>query len=85
MSRKKIRSQMNIARKRGYNELELLRVREIAKKQAEIITEEAEKIAMEKAFILMLGIPLNILFHEHWKKSAKKRMPQFIRDCLSLY
>ena len=83
--KKKIRSQMNIARKKGYNELDLLQVREIARKQAEKMTEEAEKIAREQSFLLMLGIPLNILMHDYWKKSAKKRMPQFIRECISLY
>lgn len=85
MSKKKIRSQMNVARKRGCTATDLLYVREIARKEADKMAEEAEKIAMEKSFLLMLGIPLNILFHDYWKKSAKKRLPQFIKEVLSLY
>ena len=82
---KKVKNQMRKAKQQGMSNIDLLRMQEIAKREANRMSDEAEKIATEKAFLLMLGIPLNILFHDYWKKSAKKRMPQFIKEVLSLY
>lgn len=65
--------------------MEIARMRAIAKKEADKMADEAEKIATEKAFLFMLGIPLNILLHEYWPKSAKKRFPKFIKEVISLY
>ena len=41
--------------------------------------------AFEKAFILMLWIPMNVLATDYWEKSAKKRMPEFVDKVTSLY
>ena len=34
---------------------------------------------------MMLVIPVNVLISDYWEKSAKKRIPKFVDDCLSLY
>ena len=82
---KKVKNQMRKAKQQGMSNVDLLRMREIARVEANRMQEAAEKEALEKAFLLMLGIPLNILLHDYWKKSAKKRLPQFIKECISLY
>ena len=72
---------MQMARQRGISNLDLLRMREIARKEAE----KMENEATEKAFLYMLAIPLNVLVNDYWSKSAKKRAPKFIEDVISLY
>ena len=44
-----------------------------------------EKRAIEKAFLFMLAIPLNVLVADYWEKSAKKKLPKFINECQKLY
>ena len=54
----------------------------------EALEEHTDKLmrqAIDKAFIYMVGIPLDVLFHEHWQKSAKKKAPAFVDQVLSLY
>ena len=41
--------------------------------------------AIERAFILMIYIPMNILAVDYWEKSAPKRMPEFMNKVTSLY
>ena len=77
----KSRKQQIRARRMGMSNVDLLMVKESAKKAAKTI----EKEATEKAFLYMLAIPLNVLFNDYWKKSAKKRAPKFIEDVMSLY
>ena len=69
------------ARKKGMSELDILRMRELARKEAMKMQGEA----IEKSFLYMLAIPLNVLVNDYWPKSAKKRAPQFIEDVISLY
>ena len=76
-----IKKQMQMTKKRGMNNVDLLRMREIAKKEAE----KMEIEATERAFLYMLAIPLNILFHDYWQKSAKKRAPKFIEEVTKYY
>ena len=33
----------------------------------------------------MLAIPLNVLFHEYWQKTAKKKAPKFVEEVIKLY
>lgn len=77
----KVKSQMRKAKKQGLSANDLWRMKEIAKKQAL----EMEAVAIEKAFLYMLAIPLNILVNDYWPKTAKKRAPEFIQKVLSLY
>ena len=39
----------------------------------------------EEVFKRMLIIATNILIADFWPKSAKKRIPEFIERCMSLY
>lgn len=41
--------------------------------------------AVDVAFALMLQIPTNILSRCYWEKSAKRKIPIFIDECISLY
>ena len=34
---------------------------------------------------MMLVIPVNVLVSDYWQKTAKKRIPKFVEDCMSLY
>jgi hypothetical protein len=77
----RVKKQMAIAKKKGMSPVELLRMREIARKEAE----KMENEATEKALLYMLAIPLNVLVSDYWPKSAKKRAPKFVEDVLSLY
>ena len=77
----KARKQHIKARNMGMSNVDLLMVKESAKKVAKTI----EKEATEKAFLYMLAIPLNVLFNDYWQKSAKKRAPKFIEDVMNLY
>lgn len=43
------------------------------------------EIAIEKAFMLMIWIPINLLASDYWEKSAKKRIPEFTAKVMSLY
>lgn len=77
----RVKKQMAIARKKRMDPVELLRMREIARKEAE----KMENEATEKAFLYMMAIPLNVLVSDYWPKSAKKKAPEYIKKVLSLY
>lgn len=54
--------------------------------QIDQIKQQAVEEAVDKAFFLMLALPCEVLANEgYWEKSAKKKMPKFIDDILSLY
>lgn len=46
---------------------------------------KAIEIATDKAFLLMIWIPINILASDYWEKSAKKRIPEFTEKAMNLY
>jgi hypothetical protein len=68
-------------RKMGFNNNQISVILESSNKKAE----ELQRIAKEKAFLYMLAIPLNVLVNDYWEKSARKRIPRFIEDVISLY
>lgn len=76
-----MKNQINKARKAGISNVDLMRMKEVAKKEAK----KMESDAVEKAFLYMLAIPLNVLVHDYWSKTAKKKAPKFIEDVISLY
>lgn len=39
----------------------------------------------EEIFKMMLVFPTNLLINDYWPKTAKKRIPTFVEDVLSLY
>jgi uncharacterized protein YdiU (UPF0061 family) len=48
--------------------------------------DDAIEVMAERAFILMLALPLEVLITEnYWKKSAKKKLPKFMDEVLRLY
>lgn len=53
--------------------------------QIDKIKEDAVDEAIDVAFALMLAVPTNVLARCYWEKSAPKRIPQFLDECLSLY
>jgi len=67
--------------KKGLSNIDLFKLREIAKTEARKMQTEAT----EKAFLYMLAIPLNVLVSDNWSKSAKTKAPKFIKDVISLY
>lgn len=77
----KAHKQMQKAKHVGMNNIDIARMKAIAKKEAE----KMEQVATEKAFLYMLSIPLIILFEDYWQKTAKKKAPKFIEDVASLY
>ena len=81
MAKNRVFNSMQKARKKGMSELDILKMRELARKEAMKMQTEA----IEKSFLYMLAIPLNVLVNDYWPKSAKKRAPQFIEDVISLY
>lgn len=54
--------------------------------QIDQIKQQAVEEAVDKAFFLMLALPCEVLANEnYWEKLAKRKMPKFIDDILSLY
>lgn len=49
------------------------------------IKNDAVEEAVDTAFALMLVIPTNILANLYWEKSASKRIPIFLDECMSVY
>jgi hypothetical protein len=58
----------------------------LTQEQIDQIKQEAKNEAVDIAFTLMLAIPLEVLQGEgYWEKTAKKRLPKFLDEVLSLY
>jgi hypothetical protein len=81
VAKSKRQQQIARMRKMGFNNNQIGVVLESASKKAE----ELQRIATEKSFLYMLAIPLNVLVNDYWEKSARKRIPKFIEDVISLY
>lgn len=65
----------------GLSNIDIAMMKESARKAAE----EAQKQAMEQAFMLMIWIPINVLAADYWEKTANKRIPEFTDKLASLY
>lgn len=77
MAKSKLQSQIQRAKKAGLSNVEFARIQENARKTAERVTQEMEQRAVEKAMLLFLKVGCEILAHDYWEKSAKKRIPEF--------
>ena len=53
--------------------------------QIDKIKADAVNEAVDVSFALMLAVPTNVLARCYWEKSATKRIPNFLEECLSLY
>ena len=82
---------MNRAELRRQKKLEAKKdkIYHLTQSQIDKIKEDAKKDAMPDAvdvsFGLMLAVPTNVLARCYWEKSAPKRIPQFLDECLSVY
>lgn len=73
--------QIRRAQQAGLTNNDIWRMKEIAKKQAKAMQNEA----VEMSFLFMLAIPLNVLVADYWPKAPKKKLEKFIEDVISLY
>ena len=76
-----MKKQIQRARRGGMTNLDILRVREIAKRE----TKEMEARAVETAFVHLLSMVLGVLASDYWPKTAEKRLPEFEKKVFSLY
>lgn len=60
-------------------------VRERIKNDLNRVREEAKNEAVDTAIILLLTLPLEVLMDHYWKKSYKKRIPEFTNHVLDYY
>lgn len=66
-----------------YEELEKIRKQEYDRAR-KTIQDKSDQIA-EDILKMMIVIPTNVLINDYWEKTAKKRIPQFVEDCMDLY
>lgn len=55
------------------------------KAEVETIRKQARDEAVDIAITLMLALPLKALKDKYWVKTAKRRLPKFLDNVLSLY
>lgn len=60
-------------------------IRAGVKAEVENIRKQARDEAVDTALTLMLALPLEVLKDKYWVKSAKRRLPKFMDNVLSLY
>ena len=56
----------------------------LTQEQIDKIKDDAVREASDVAFQLMLAIPVMVLHAKWWEKTAKKRCPVFVDQCLDL-
>lgn len=64
-------------------EVDKLRIQEFERARKILMQKNAE--LAEEILLMMLVIPTNILVSDYWPKTAKKRIPYFVEQCISLY
>jgi len=70
------------ARQLGLSNVDILKIRETAKAEVE----KSQNQSIEKSFLYMLAIPLNVLVtKEYWGDKAKDLAPAFIDEVIGLY
>ena len=60
-------------------------VRQKVKAEVENIRKQARDEAVDIAITLMLALPIKVIKDKYWVKTAKRRLPKFIDNVLSLY
>lgn len=76
---------MNRAERRKAGKKAKVATYNITQDQINKIKQEARDEAVNVALTLMLALPLEVLKDKYWVKSAKRRLPKFLDDVLSLY
>ena len=70
------------AKQIGLSNVDIFKIQQTAKKAADKTKEES----IEKAFLYMLAIPLNVLVtDEYWGDESKEKAPAFIEEVMGLY
>ena len=64
---------------------ELYKIRNQEYLKAKRQLEAQNKQTAETILKMMLIIPANVLIADYWQKSAKKRIPEFMKSCMDLY
>lgn len=64
---------------------ELYKIRNQEYLKAKRQLEAQNKQTAETILRMMLIIPANVLIADYWQKSAKKRIPEFMKSCMDLY
>lgn len=83
--RRELRKQQKKKATYVMTEEELMKIREQEYNRAWKIANEKNDQIAEGILKMMIVIPTNVLINDYWQKTAKKRIPQFVEDCLSLY
>lgn len=78
MNRAELRRQKKLEGKKD-------KIYHLTQAQIDKMKEEVVNEAVDVSFGLMLAVPTNVLARCYWEKSAQKRIPQFLEECLSLY
>lgn len=78
MNRAELRRQARLEGKKG-------KIYHLTQEQIDNMKKEMTKDAIDVCFALMLSIPANVLARCYWEKTASKRIPLFIDECLSVY
>lgn len=76
---------MNRSERRRAGKKDKVATYTLTQEQINRIKQEASKEAIDTAFTLMLALPLEVLKDKYWVKSAKRRLPKFLDNVLSLY
>lgn len=76
-----MKKQIQRLRRNGMSNLDIMKAKEIARRE----TQKMEAECVEKAFLYMLGVSVDVLAEVYWPKSAKKKIPGFINEVLSLF
>ena len=76
---------MNRAERRKAGKKDKVPTYNLTQGQINQIKQEARNEAVEIAVTLMLALPLEVLKDKYWVKTAKRRLPKFLDNVLSLY
>ena len=76
---------MNRAERRKAGKKDKVATYNLTQEQINQIKQEARDEAVEVAVTLMLALPLEVLKDKYWVKTAKRRLPKFLDNVLSLY
>ena len=66
---------------KGYSNTQIAHMKYLA----DAASKEVAAKNKEEEILLMMAIPLNILVHDYWPKTAKQKAPEFITKVVSLY
>ena len=64
-------------------ELDNIRKQEYERAKKEILS-RVDELSSE-ILKMMIVIPTNVLINDYWEKTAERRIPKFVEDCLELY